>query len=139
MTTADTHEAGRELDAEIAEQVMGWQRARSPMLAEDDLIILVEKKDQAWQELRGHERLDASRRIGNVPRYSTDIAAAWLVVEKMRALGFDFQCRHFGTYTVTFTPSRNLLACGESADGDTAPLAIFLAAKAMLDSTQEPT
>ena len=53
MTAIDEMPAGRELDALVAEKVMGWDHYPSK-----------------------HEI---------VPAYSTDIAAAWEVVEKMRS------------------------------------------------------
>lgn len=52
----------RELDAEVAEKVMGWNKCdkfTNPLLRKVQLVII------------------------GYPHYSTDIAAAWLVVEKI--------------------------------------------------------
>jgi hypothetical protein len=59
-------EAGRELDALIAERVMGWRQT-----------LFSNFPDQL-------EPPDEPGKARSVPHYSTDIAAAWLVVEKMR-------------------------------------------------------
>lgn len=61
-----------------------------------------------------------------LPHYSTDIAAAWLVVEKLRADGCDFDMRIVATWTANFGLDMGLLSF--SADAETAPLAICLAA-----------
>ena len=57
--------AGRELDAMIADKVMGWTEqpySRPP---------------SHWQDEEGYTIL-------TLPNFSTDIAAAWQVVERMR-------------------------------------------------------
>ncbi len=54
--------AGKEMDALVAEKVMGWPT--TGMAA------------------------GASYREANMPAYSTDIAAAWQVVEKLRTIGW---------------------------------------------------
>lgn len=62
----------REIDALVAEKVMGWQK--EPMhLADDEGNSLVR-----WF---GPNR---QLHLGLLPEFSTDIAVAWLVVEKMR-------------------------------------------------------
>jgi len=67
MSKYDEMEAGRDLDALIATKVMGWQSAYG--------FFRWEQTPPSGGEPRA------------VPRYSTDIAAAWQVVEKMRAVG----------------------------------------------------
>ena len=58
--------AGREMDALVAEKVMGWSRGTYHSDGVDYL-----------RDPEGTSHL-------NVPQYSTDIAAAWQVVEKIR-------------------------------------------------------
>ncbi len=64
-------EAGRELDALVAERVMGWQ--------------------VSYAEKRGRPPLQDDRwgRYGPVPHYSTEIAAAWQVVEQVQKMHDD--------------------------------------------------
>jgi hypothetical protein len=62
--------AGREMDVLIAENVMGWAEIR-------------EEKYQGERVVAG--RPPSETRLSFVPFYSTDIAAAWEVIEK-----FDF-------------------------------------------------
>lgn len=130
----DTMPAGRELDALVAEKVMGWYRvgtmwcqgANSYAAPAEDLEIENPPKTKPWSP-------------------STDIAAAWEVVEKIKAVdlrsktGIDFpdECM-----TVAWDRSTKEWAAGFHAiDGydagwvagtrataDTAPLAICRAA-----------
>lgn len=72
--------AGRAMDMQIAEKVMGWVRGRSYANGNGDWIV-----DGATSP---------SRTWNLTPHYSTDIAAAWLVVEKMRALGYQLDLSH---------------------------------------------
>lgn len=82
---ATPEEAGRELDALIAERVMGatWENV-SPAGRKKRLVTpehaTIGYKDSAKAELM----VIGYGPNGNLPAYSTDIAAAWLVVEKMR-------------------------------------------------------
>lgn len=68
----------RELDARIAEHVMGWTDVR---LAFDWMGTAPGKN---WREV--------------VPPYSTDISAAWLVVQKLGARGFMMHKSIVGNY-----------------------------------------
>lgn len=61
---------GRELDALVAEHVMGWKRAVQP-----------------HPELPEITLYDLYNSHVPMPHYSTDIAAAWLVVEKLTSDG----------------------------------------------------
>lgn len=75
---------GNELDALVAKEVMGWVRLIDcdPPPPEDLLF-----REEIW--INPANGLLACAHFGKpFPRYSTDIAAAWKVVEKMRALGF---------------------------------------------------
>lgn len=114
-----TLQAGWELDAEVAERVMGWTH-----LDRSSGYYAVGIHPGGFRE--------------GVPRYSTDIAAAWQVVEM-------FQC----TVVIQRAPSPDGRVVGyrvsvpdithkgkpgepyrlaANADADTAPLAICLAA-----------
>lgn len=70
--------AGPELDALVAEKVMGWTR-HYPIQEEDGGAS---DFDSDWFE-------DPKGNPSDVPNYSEDIAAAWAVVEKMRPLNVD--------------------------------------------------
>jgi len=61
---------GRELDALVAEKVMGWKKIKPPNPSF--------KLTWMWDRLEGALIEDAQL----TPRYSTDIAAAWEVVGK---------------------------------------------------------
>ena len=58
-------EPGRELDAEVAEKIMGWRRSEDPRLVGD------------WWTL------DGDQHFCKLPECSTDISTAWKVVEKL--------------------------------------------------------
>lgn len=91
MSEAEVLEAGRELDALVAEQVVGWQwwnfcsNYLIPPFALED--YRQGRVVHGWTEGRDPEReddLEANRltRMWVVPKYSTDISAAFEVVEK---------------------------------------------------------
>jgi len=99
----DKLEAGRELDALIAEKVMGWTWCVQPhghisrpgkysytrWLCEPDRYQSAKPK---WDKWDGKTEMPISGLNGeymHVPEYSSDIAAAWEVVEKMRELQFN--------------------------------------------------
>lgn len=116
-------EAGRELDALIAEKVMGFIAYKVQLVAPPPRV----------------RTMDELQHIGEpLPHYSTNIADAWEVVEKLgRWHGFDFmivmpdpeQTFHLRTYEAGWYeatndgPERRVVS-----DADTAPLAICLAA-----------
>lgn len=62
----DEMPAGRDLDALVAEKIMGWTNMPAPPIPED---------------MAGRTPDDE---IIDLPRYSTDIAAAWTVVIKIK-------------------------------------------------------
>jgi hypothetical protein len=100
-------DAGRELDALIAEKVMGY----------DDILMpdcYGRPPDMVHVEHYRHE----------IPHYSTQIADAWLVVEKL-SFEFYMERRPQEDYWVLFTDAEDEWHVGEA---DTAPLAICLAA-----------
>lgn len=111
--------AGRELDALVAEKVMG--RRPGP--------------EFHWNFGTHVET------TGGLPQYSTSIADAWLVVEKMFELGWCFDLNLYSRYTAVFRksylPSR---ANTDSFEGkeDTAPHAICLAALKAVSAPHHP-
>ena len=135
-------EAGRELDALIADKVMGmapcdaWRpwnmgSAGGPMVA-------ISYEDGRCKN--GHERgkcysVVMNGPAGGCPKYSTDIAVAWSVVEKLNENGWYVWVfshgAHYGCWMERFdvnkddtVSERRIPAC----EADTAPLAISLAA-----------
>lgn len=112
-TRAAAPEAGRELDAMVAERVMGGEPISRKCLANYD--------DQ------------------KLPHYSTDIAAAWTVVDAVdtrnaaaRAVGvrtFSIHRYDDGTYIASFFNA--------SATANPAPLAICLAALQAVSASPE--
>lgn len=80
--------AGRELDALVAEKVMGWR----PM--QGGVSMEIGEKDDLWEDgsrkWYGKDGDPRPMRLLPSPKFSTDIAAAWLVVEKLIARGDEF-------------------------------------------------
>jgi hypothetical protein len=119
-------DAGRELDALVAEKVMGWSKrisadhSNSPIKQLRAFGIIY-----AWKDSEGNDRgLD-------VWHYSTDIAAAWQVVEKMKALEWRTEIAQTiqSGVDVTVIKWEGGEFGGEFAEwGETAPHAICLAA-----------
>ena len=117
---------GRELDALVAEKVMGWKPYMFP-----NPIHGFGQPSELLMDAESAIELDL------IPRYSTDIAAAWKVVEKVKLniitryqdkwlctnVGSDFQfwCEYPNRY-------ENLNDDSYCELGDTAPHAICLAA-----------
>jgi hypothetical protein len=76
--------SGRELDAAVAEQVMGFTRAPEPPHRTDNRAIsgvLYYLPETPWD--RNQQNV--------VPYFSSDVAAAMQVVEKMREQGWTFE------------------------------------------------
>lgn len=105
MTTSEVLRAGRELDALVAEKVMEWTEVGMGV----DLAGRVngpygvnpQTKRGDMQTLEG--QILEARRFDDVPEYSTDIGAAWTVVEKLRWDGW--------MVAVIATHQGNLQAC----------------------------
>ena len=123
-------EAGRELDALVAEEVMGEVEAHAPVgdgLTRTDvfgapsLLAADDKIRVAYPKSLAAGRLWPAQYCG--PKYSTDLAAAWEVVEKMRERYVDFLLEwDHDQWRASY--------CGENEDAraDTVALAICLAA-----------
>lgn len=116
--------AGRELDALVAEKVMGWcwiendvgQESLQPPI--EEYAYLSRNHPVFWADDKGYTEI--------MPKYSTNIADAWQVVEKLRET-------HWIQVEVG---TLNICDIGEYGKGcstiqevaDTIPLAICLAA-----------
>ncbi len=146
-------EAGRELDALVAEKRMGrcrwcwdnrsqWLKVPSPEGFEgsshqvgDENEIDPLTKERVWYCLK-HNKLAWT---WNIPGYSTDIAAAWEVVEKLREDGWSFHVDDVGFNDATEGQWRVMFTEATTgnkhvfADGQTAPHAICLAALEAVD------
>lgn len=79
---------GSELDEAIAEQVMGFKWMRLNRRERRALLIGPELQDRCWPSQPSDERETES-----AEPYSTDIAAAMEVVEKMMSLGYRYVMR----------------------------------------------
>jgi hypothetical protein len=102
--------AGRELDALVAEKVMGWKWIGPDEFNDNRHLTLGGQKVQA-----------------RIPDYSTDIAAAWDVVEKMRpTFNLVLECVSLEYNCHVARPGH--LDEKVNVRADTAPLAICLAA-----------
>jgi hypothetical protein len=73
--------SGRETDIIVAEQVMGWQVETDEVkLKQLNRYISQKAGDRWWRTPEGGWRCDP-------PAYSSEIAATWKVVERMKAKG----------------------------------------------------
>ena len=112
----ETMPAGRELDCRVAEKVMGYAVQGDQIVPPNDAYVLL--------GIMGAMKFD-------IPHYSTDIADAWLVVEKMKASAFEVTIDDTdGDWWALFADLEYKHI--SSAYADTAPLAVCRAAlKAM--------
>lgn len=114
----DEIEAGGELDAFVAEKVMGWKHGSFG-------------RYKVWNLPSGGQLTDFG-----LPEYSTDIAKAWQTVEKLEKQGFLFRITRLGLTTPPGLEWQAEFRClhpiqgGHVFIGDalTAPLAICRAA-----------
>lgn len=119
----ETMPAGRELDALVAEKVFNYAIRK-------EWVHSADEPDRIWYRPPGSDLFAA-----DLPRYSTDIAVAWRVVEKIKAIPRP-QVTYKGAYVrVAVTESASGAACdvqlwGKTcqAKAPTAPHAICLAA-----------
>lgn len=70
---------GRELDLLVAEKVMGWR----PIIRSEWPCIALANTPDNEKEIAFLRAADLRGQYEDIPNYSTDIAAAWEVVEKM--------------------------------------------------------
>ena len=119
----DTLSAGREMDALVAEKVMGW----SPLnRTEHHLSWNVPEGIRTWEETS----------YGSF-KPSTSIAAAWEVVEKLRKeeIPIEITSGFFGPYSCRIASNHGWLAMVQA---DTAPLAICRAALKACEVNERP-
>ena len=132
--------AGREMDCLVAEQVMGWvwMRRREPRHEGDTLQSVLYRPDWKWIDWCELIPDDGKPRSMNqsIPAYSTDIAAAWGVVERLYnehwivSIGSlaenprGWRCELCNMWPDDFERAPTDI----EANGDTAPLAICRAA-----------
>lgn len=85
-------QVGRELDAEIAVLIQGWRWISNPS-SPDDAFLFPPADAAKYSPDRVSTKPPDGRRMRNnewhaqLPYYSTDIAAAWEVEEKIKELG----------------------------------------------------
>lgn len=140
-------EAGRELDALIAEKVMGWQRYGA-MRYGKPIVVMVAKHSDCWNYTRSQaDAASGSWEPTNDPvterltPFSTDIAAAWQVVEKFRGdKRLLFELRTAGRVgpmvdELTTYAARFIFLERDFSEAETAPLAICRAALAAVGGT----
>jgi hypothetical protein len=113
--------AGRELDALVAEKVMGWTDIHP--CPEDDMR---EYGEDLWGRQPG-----SAHNQQNVPYYSTDIAAAWRIFEKMHG---HVERRGHPVPGEEWLAQMWFGGQGANAYASTAPLALCLAALAVMDA-----
>jgi hypothetical protein len=147
----DSFCAGREMDALVAAKVMGievspardmdlgWEEARGtkPSVTPPACVVLGLHGDEPMM-VRSPEGVEPVIQPAQVYRYSTDIAAAWQVVEKLCATypGLGVGAPFANRFSLV-VPNAEPLACRarfcyqghiNEAGGETAPLAICRAA-----------
>jgi hypothetical protein len=124
-------EAGRELDTLVAEKVMGI----TPLLVEDELHVFT--VNRRFLQPGDYYYLDTDNSRIEVPHYSTDIAAAWQVVERLHELHRNDTSV---IYCLSLTKWNEMYYCGftelkdDVVEASKAPLAICFAALKALES-----
>jgi hypothetical protein len=83
-------EAGRELDALIAEKVLGWHWVTGILAFDHPCLISPERYEEKAFYVK--DTNSHGNYIGLFAKYSTEIAAAWELVKEMesRDIGFSF-------------------------------------------------
>ena len=109
--------AGRDVDALVAERVMGFTRQDESYLSVTAGLV----RRFVWRDQTGDEY------CAGPPRYSTDMAAAWHVVETLR-LTVQPDAGSGGGGMAGRKDRRHHVYWEEVAEAETAPLAICLAA-----------
>jgi hypothetical protein len=82
MTETTAELTGRALDAEVAERVFNHE----VIYPYRDSHL--HQRNSAWRNYPWRKNAQAFGGTSEVPRYSSDIAAAWQVVERMRERGW---------------------------------------------------
>jgi len=139
--------AGRELDVAIAEHVLGhvWlhNKRYGFLRDEEDADDIVEDSSANYGKHPNHE---GGAWIAPDEKYSTDIAAAWGLVNCLEVGGWGHKHQVFsaaaecpGWQWTFMRPGGGLGACIAGAEGETAPLAICRAALLATLSAPLPT
>lgn len=129
-------QAGRELDALIAEKVMGLEWTTSSLTGSMPIIgspfRIAERSDFVWRS--------GWRAIVLCPSYSTDMAAAWLVfvaaLQQVGSAAILADMEDFGRGLITRGQAEGVVTVviGEVTVTDVAPLAICRAALAAVEA-----
>lgn len=120
--------AGRELDRLIAEKVMDepeYWSVRFGGSRYGDFKTL-EAAEKCAKKIQGDFKASVQTYF-DCPHYSTDIRAAWLVVEKLRAYGWQFACTLYNDKLPYASFCRGA-SNAHNAEAETMPQAISLAA-----------
>jgi hypothetical protein len=136
--TQDDLAAGRELDAKVAEKIFGLTVRRGLVrLAYYEMEMeVLEEGDEPLEGMQHEEDYIAGDRL--VPCYSTDIAAAWLVLDEMvwrvgtANIRLDMEDYGRGAGTAGRAERAVWVTIGEHTAVGPAPLAICKAALAAL-------
>lgn len=121
----DALPAGRELDALVAEKVFGWVWVREDTEQPDAVPYLVGPHGGAFYPSVANKYPELSTAGGDIPAYSTDIAAAWEVAMRFDSRGVTWNAydKLYQAEVTQYKPET--FASGR---GETAPLAISRAA-----------
>lgn len=137
-----SREQRQELTVWIAEHVMGWVWRRSNVTGKRALYAPGE-----WPEWM-NKPADMTEPLTNdfwecvhffMPQFPTDISAAFEVVAAMRAKGFDFVLQELRDTECRAIFKREPFKQWSQADGPYVSIAICLAARAALESTNLTT
>jgi hypothetical protein len=119
-----------DLDVAIAEKVMGWEWWKSSATGRRGIFApnAIPRFTDEWFTVRADGTEELCMDWGySLPAYSTDIAAAFTVVDKLQGgLRFELRRRPDGGYWASFGEEM-------SAEAETAAMAICLAALAAVE------
>lgn len=130
----------RELDAEIAEKVMGWtivpegERWRVSRTGEYANSWCVDSPNLAELDDDTDDRLYGRYAM---PSYSSDISAAMSVVEKMRSQGWSFACTLYEGKLPYASFCKRTAASSRNAEAESLSEAICRAALKTVVETEE--
>ncbi|GED14021.1 BC1872 family protein [Aneurinibacillus migulanus] len=109
---------GRELDILVAEKVMGW-------VVDGDIIENADLDEQGRCTFPSGDFLMNKETREPLPNYSTNIADAWKVLEKLIQLGAEINVGFYKQWDCSIDYP---IGCNWLVQAETAPLAICLAA-----------
>jgi len=122
--SSDTMPAGREMDRAVAIECMGWIQVETGINPEQKIYAppTGNPHDDGFWLGKMVDHL--------VPKFSTDIAAAWKVVEKLKTIGIHLWWVGEEDSTPGWTASMGInLKPGVTAWAESAPLALCRAAR----------